>query len=606
MRAPLSSLLASAETGDGAAADELFTVLYAELHRLARRELARKGGRAALGTTSLLHEAYLDIAGREGPSFPDRSRFMAYAARAMRGLIIDFVRAGRALKRGGELTFVHLDAEHEQPEEPWNDARELEQISDALDALAAVDPALAEVVDLKFFCGLTPGGERFSVGELLEQGELLIDRQFETDEVLRAEMLVAIGQQYMISERWDRAQPALERAAELARRSTDPALRARALCHLAALIGATRSVAEAKSLIEEALAGLPGGALWDLQRAECTVGLANLGFFTDDSAPMIRNAELALDLFDRAPVVSATGRIDAHAALAYGYYLAHQNRRADREYELLLDELTRLGRERTLAAASLFNNWALVHYLGDLERAEPMTRRAVELRRAIEGASVGPTALFNHAGVLFQLGRWQEAEPLLEETIRTAAARRETRIELDATIELAGVYLETGRLDQAEQTLRLVEARSEDPRFHEWRRSHLAYYRGRLAQARGEHDAARERFAEAVEIYARRKSKIAMSVLALIGLAESDGALGRPTDAARAAGEALAVAEGFVEPEQPSYLVGLARLALGRAQLAQGERDAARQTLELASRHLAATLGEEHPATRAALAERER
>jgi RNA polymerase sigma factor (TIGR02999 family) len=152
MSAPLSSLLASAELGDGAAADELFAALYAELHRLARRELGRSGGREALGTTSLLHEAYLGMARREGVSFPDRARFMAYAARAMRGLIVDFVRARRAVKRGGQFTIVSL-ADEEQ--EPWADAEELEQLSAALDELAGVDPGLAEVVDLKFFCGLT-------------------------------------------------------------------------------------------------------------------------------------------------------------------------------------------------------------------------------------------------------------------------------------------------------------------------------------------------------------------------------------------------------------------------------------------------------------------
>ncbi|HVS15719.1 MAG TPA: ECF-type sigma factor [Thermoanaerobaculia bacterium] len=172
MPAPLSSLLASAESGDGAAADELFAALYAELHRLARRELARGGGQVVLGTTSLLHEVYLDMADREGPVFPDRARFMAYAARAMRGLIIDFVRARCAIKRGGELTILSLGDQHE---EPWADVGELEKISEALDALAAVDAALAEVVDLKFFCGLT----LVEIASLRGISERTVQRQWE-------------------------------------------------------------------------------------------------------------------------------------------------------------------------------------------------------------------------------------------------------------------------------------------------------------------------------------------------------------------------------------------------------------------------------------------
>src|SRR5262249_742417 len=99
----ISSLICAAESGDGAAANTLFSTLYSELHRMAKRELARKGSPANLGATTLLHEAYLDIAAREGKRFPDRPRFMGYAARAMRGLIIDHARRQYAVKRGGEF-----------------------------------------------------------------------------------------------------------------------------------------------------------------------------------------------------------------------------------------------------------------------------------------------------------------------------------------------------------------------------------------------------------------------------------------------------------------------------------------------------------------------
>src|SRR5439155_13952101 len=85
--------------GDRSATDGLFSALYAELHRLAKRELAKHGGPFTLGATTLLHEAYLDVAGRESVSFPDRARFMGYAARVMRGLIIDHARSRQAQKR---------------------------------------------------------------------------------------------------------------------------------------------------------------------------------------------------------------------------------------------------------------------------------------------------------------------------------------------------------------------------------------------------------------------------------------------------------------------------------------------------------------------------
>ena len=149
----MSSLIASAESGDASAADALFVTLYAELHRMARRQLARQGGGVTLGATTLLHEAYLDISQREGAVFPDRGRFMAYAARVMRGLIIDYARRRQAQKRGGgfEITSLGTDV----ADRAAADEQRLSRIGDAVDELATVDPALAQVVDLKFFCGFS-------------------------------------------------------------------------------------------------------------------------------------------------------------------------------------------------------------------------------------------------------------------------------------------------------------------------------------------------------------------------------------------------------------------------------------------------------------------
>jgi len=154
--ADLTTLVASAELGDRAAADALFTALYEELHRMARRELSRRGGGVTLGATTLLHDAYLDISAREGAAFPDRNRFMGYAARVMRGLIVDYARSRQAQKRGGqfEITSIRTDVAAAVP-----GVEDLGPLSEALDALAAIDQKLARVVDLKFFCG-------FSFGEI--------------------------------------------------------------------------------------------------------------------------------------------------------------------------------------------------------------------------------------------------------------------------------------------------------------------------------------------------------------------------------------------------------------------------------------------------------
>ena len=171
MRSALSSLFEAVERGDQAAADALFTALYSELHRIAKRELARQGAAVSLGTTTLLHQAYVEMAEREGISFPDRARFMGYAGRVMRGLIIDHARRRHAQKRGGqfELTSTETDPACAPID------RDLTRISDALDELAKSDAPLAELVDLKFFCGLTFA----EIASLRGISERTVQRQWE-------------------------------------------------------------------------------------------------------------------------------------------------------------------------------------------------------------------------------------------------------------------------------------------------------------------------------------------------------------------------------------------------------------------------------------------
>jgi RNA polymerase sigma factor (TIGR02999 family) len=167
----LSSLFEAADRGDVPAADALFSALYSELHRIAKRELARQDLPVSLSATTLLHQAYLEMAEREGISFPDRARFMGYAARVMRGLIIDHARRRQAQKRGGQFELTSAETEFERA--PID--RDLSRISEALNELAKTEPPLAELVDLKFFCGLTFA----EIASLRHVSERTVQRQWE-------------------------------------------------------------------------------------------------------------------------------------------------------------------------------------------------------------------------------------------------------------------------------------------------------------------------------------------------------------------------------------------------------------------------------------------
>jgi RNA polymerase sigma factor (TIGR02999 family) len=167
----LSSLMEAADRGDASATSALFSTLYLQLHRLAKRELSRQGVSVSLSATTLLHNAYIEIADKDGSRFPDQARFMGYAARVMRSLIIDHARSRQALKRGSQFEITNLGAEADRVV----DHRELLKINEGLDELAKAEPALAEVVDLRFFCGFTFA----EIGAMKRISERTAQRQWE-------------------------------------------------------------------------------------------------------------------------------------------------------------------------------------------------------------------------------------------------------------------------------------------------------------------------------------------------------------------------------------------------------------------------------------------
>jgi RNA polymerase sigma factor (TIGR02999 family) len=171
----LAALFKSAETGSVAGCEQLFAALYRELHRLAQSEL-RRNAAATLSPTTLLHETYLNLSQRDAGAFADKGRFMAYAARAMRGLLIDYLRGRQAYKRGGQFEITLLPTELAMP----GAEIEMDNLMEALTTLGKVDPRLAECVDLKFF-----GGFSFAeIAALWSVSERTVQRDWEKARIL--------------------------------------------------------------------------------------------------------------------------------------------------------------------------------------------------------------------------------------------------------------------------------------------------------------------------------------------------------------------------------------------------------------------------------------
>ncbi len=170
--AEITQWLDAARDGDRAALDRVLGTLYHELHAMARRQLAGQYGQT-LDATALVHEAYLKLIGRREVQFDDRAHFFAYAASAMRSVVVDYARQRLAQKRGGDLHRVT-----ELPEDIEGGLRldeDMLGLDTALNKLAAVDVKLAQVVELRYFAGLSEQ----EIAELLKRSERSIRRDWQ-------------------------------------------------------------------------------------------------------------------------------------------------------------------------------------------------------------------------------------------------------------------------------------------------------------------------------------------------------------------------------------------------------------------------------------------
>ena len=147
----VTQILESMSAGDPHAAEELLPLVYAELRRLAARQLRREAAGQTLEPTALVHEAFLRLVGNE-PNWDNRGHFFAAAAEAMRRILIDRARKKKRQKRGSgaqRLELQDLDLAYEMPPD------ELLALDEALERLQAVEPVKAELIKLRFFAGLT-------------------------------------------------------------------------------------------------------------------------------------------------------------------------------------------------------------------------------------------------------------------------------------------------------------------------------------------------------------------------------------------------------------------------------------------------------------------
>ncbi len=179
----LTLLLGAARQGDQHAAAHVFSLLYEDLRRLARSRLRQHQAFTLLDTTSLLHESFLKLVGTRSLPVEDRHHFFTYAAKVMRSVIIDFARARQAERRGGDSEHICLDTEaHDRLAGPESDAL---RVHEALEVLAQADPRLAQVVEMRYFGGLSEN----EIAQNLGISERTVRRDWEKARLMLREAL---------------------------------------------------------------------------------------------------------------------------------------------------------------------------------------------------------------------------------------------------------------------------------------------------------------------------------------------------------------------------------------------------------------------------------
>ena len=136
---------------DAASLDRAFEAYYPELKKIAHARLRGTGMQGVMQTTALVHDSYLRLASGPGVTFGDRLQFLAYSSRMLRSIVVDLIREQRAQRRGGDLAIVTLDTAEAAGLPPSVD---VEIVNDALEDLAKLDPALARLVEMRFFGGM--------------------------------------------------------------------------------------------------------------------------------------------------------------------------------------------------------------------------------------------------------------------------------------------------------------------------------------------------------------------------------------------------------------------------------------------------------------------
>jgi eukaryotic-like serine/threonine-protein kinase len=470
-------------------------------------------------------------------------------------------------------------------------------------SLAQLERAESTNAFTSFVLGQAPGGRPVPLQEILARAERLIEKRFAADEPLAVDLLVTLGDIYAMRSEPDGIRRAMKRAHETSLRVADAAVRAKAACGWARGLSAQGDFGGAYRLIDKALAETTDEARFDGVVANCLVRKGEVAMHELNAAAAADAGDRALRRLDRRPGAFPEIRADVLQLLAVSRRLHGDTHGANLRFAEALDQVRHIGRGETSDAAVLLSNWAGSVSMTNSLQALVLYGRAVAIFEGESPDSVPTPPRFNHAVQLNRLARYAEARSTLEGARTVAGKQGDVHMVGRTSYQIARACRGLGDLACAEQALREADAvlRSSLPPGHRLL-AELRREQGLLADAKGDHVNARALLAEALAIHEKVAAKHVSHVETILDAASSELKLGRGVEAEAHARAGLALAESLRGGAPASAWVGLSQLLLGEVSRARGDGPTARRLFEDAVRHMTPTLGDDHPATRAATA----
>ena len=444
----------------------------------------------------------------------------------------------------------------------------------------------------------SPSGKPFTTATLLDHGERLMKRAFPNNAAQQVEILLLLGQQNIELMRTKTALTLLKQAYETSLPIDNPGLRARSACMYAHAVSRAGRHEEATQLVERALDELPQANLLLAARVSCLGQAVAIASVRNQGDKAVAYGQEMLAITTNSPGASASMRDAAHSSLADALRIAERHVEADQHYRAAAEILSGRGKETTLSMLTLLNNWGIsVSSLGRPREAEALYARAIQIARGVyENGDLPAYLSASHGYVLLSLGRNEEAALSFQSSVDAARKNGDKLTVLKSQMALSSAQVELGRLDDAERELAAAKSQLSamlPPGHFGW--SVFNGFSARLALARKNYDLALTLSNQTISAQSKDGRFTAAAFPNVMVRTSILLAMQRPAEALNDAQQALEIAQRSAIGGA-SYRLGQCYLQIGKAQLAIGNKTAAREALQQALLNIQSTTTPEHPA----------